>query len=351
MSGDIHTRKICTVSWNYVCRPWENGGLDLKSTRSINASLLLHLSWKLFTQDSQRSTLFQQRFISFGTPRSRYFKSSIWPGVKEFFNTVTKNSVWIIGNGEKINLWLDNWMGSSLVSTLNTPPNMYPFLTAKLQSIIINGRWQLLPSLLNYPTVTDSIKKITLPITPLPDKRVWIHASDGTLTVKLAFQFLYPPSDTIEWASIIWRPCIPSSHWCPSYCSWASINTFCFSSASPCIHATLAKISSLVTMSGMHSNGNCISLDIVVLNKLLIPPSYRHVKDIVLVVWKPPTITWVKANTDGSVIDHNASCGGIFRDFRGTFLGCFASNVGRGSVFEAELLGFFFAMEFAAKHN
>jgi hypothetical protein len=49
-SGDIDTRKICTVSWNQVCLPWDSGGLDLKSTRSINASLLLHLSWNIFTQ-------------------------------------------------------------------------------------------------------------------------------------------------------------------------------------------------------------------------------------------------------------------------------------------------------------
>ena len=58
-SGDIYTRKICTISWKDVCRPWEAGGLDLKSTRSSNASLLLHLSWKLFAQDSQCSLLFQ----------------------------------------------------------------------------------------------------------------------------------------------------------------------------------------------------------------------------------------------------------------------------------------------------
>jgi len=100
-SGDIHTRKICTVSWKYVCCPWENGGLNLRSRRAINASLLLNLSWKLFCQESQCSTLFQQQFISCGTPRSRYFKASIWTGVKEFFNMVTENSVWIIGTGEK----------------------------------------------------------------------------------------------------------------------------------------------------------------------------------------------------------------------------------------------------------
>ena len=90
---------------------------------------------------------------------------------------------------------------------------------------------------------------------------------------------------------------------------------------------------------------------IVFLLMLLIPPLFRHVKEIVPVVWKAPTITWVKANTDGSVVNLNASCGGIFRDFRGTFLGCFASNIGSWSVFEAELMGLILAMEFAARNH
>jgi len=79
---------------------------------------------------------------------------------------------------------------------------MYPYLTAKLQTIIVNGRWQLLPSLLNFPTVAESIQKITLPVTSCQIGEFdW--ASIGTLNAKLAFQFLYPSSDRIDWASTI----------------------------------------------------------------------------------------------------------------------------------------------------
>jgi len=45
-----------------------------------------------------------------------------------------------------------------------------------------------------------------------------------------------------------------------------------------------------------------------------------------------------------------ATCGGIFRDCRGTFLGGFASNIGGGSVFDAEILGLILAMEFAVSN-
>jgi len=46
-SGDILTKKVCTVSWSKVCAPFHNGGLDIYSVRNVNASLLLKHSWLL----------------------------------------------------------------------------------------------------------------------------------------------------------------------------------------------------------------------------------------------------------------------------------------------------------------
>ena len=48
-SGDIYTRKVCTVSWKVMCRSWAAGGLDINPTRLINESLILHLAWKFST--------------------------------------------------------------------------------------------------------------------------------------------------------------------------------------------------------------------------------------------------------------------------------------------------------------
>ena len=52
-SGDVNTRKLCTVSWKVMCLPWEAGGLDLKPTRLVNEALMLQLSWILVSEDSQ----------------------------------------------------------------------------------------------------------------------------------------------------------------------------------------------------------------------------------------------------------------------------------------------------------
>lgn len=116
------------------------------------------------------------------------------------------------------------------------------------------------------------------------------------------------------------------------YAIWLAINSIRFSSDKVSIHATMSKISSMVTFSGSNSTSNCLPTDVVILQNFMIPPSQRRVKEILTVFWKPPTINWIKANTDGSVINSISTCGGIFQDFRGTYLGAFASKIGDGSV-------------------
>jgi len=56
-SGDIHTKKVCTVSWKVLCRPWSSGGLDIKPSRLINDSFMLKLAWNLISSDSQWAVL------------------------------------------------------------------------------------------------------------------------------------------------------------------------------------------------------------------------------------------------------------------------------------------------------
>ena len=356
---------------------------------------------------------------------------------------VNDNSVWIIGSGTDINLWTDNWMGTPLATRLNVSSHMFPALDANLASVIIAGKWKIPPLLFDVPLLAATILNITLPVTPLDDRHVWKHASDGVLTSKLAHQFWLPPLVKHDWAQAIWRICILPSHsfifwrlmlsrlptddnlqvcgctlvsvcvlcykqaetsthlflhcdfavslwmWIGAqlhvsflllfvaslldylqqrrssqmqdvvtsaivhtvHAIWLARNSIRFSSDKVSTHATMSKISAMVALSGTYSKGNCLSYDVMILNNFLIPSSHRRVKEIITVVWKPPTINWIKANTDGSVLNSISSCGGIFRDYRGTFLGAFASKIGAWSVYEAEIMGLIIAMEYAAHHK
>lgn len=109
-------------------------------------------------------------------------------------------------------LWFDNWMGSSLVSLMEFPPHLFPRLKANLSFVMADGKWNIPRIILDFPLVAAQIMLVTLLVSPLPDKCIWIHSSDGELSAKLAFQFLNPSSPKLEWASVIWCPCIPPSH-------------------------------------------------------------------------------------------------------------------------------------------
>jgi len=189
-SGDVNTKNVCTVAWKTVCLHWEAGGLNLKSTNSINDSLILHLSWKLMTEKSQWLAMFMNLYFSFGQPTQRQLQSSVWPSIKTKIGFVIDDSLWLIGDGNCVSLWHDSWLGVPLVDLLDIPPNLGKHLFGTLNSLIKDGCWHLPPEFPCQPDIMSRIKGILLPITPLDDQLVWRHSLDGLLSAKLAFNFL-----------------------------------------------------------------------------------------------------------------------------------------------------------------
>jgi ribonuclease HI len=151
----------------------------------------------------------KHRFFSNGKPLNHYFKSSVWSGIKTHIGTVLDNSLWIVGTGENISLWNDNWLGTSLVVLFNVDMFFHAGFTGKVSDIIVDGGWNLPPSLMTA-VVTDKLPP--LPCDPLPDTFVWSHSADGKLSLKLAIDFLKPTAPKLPWADLIWKGCIPPSH-------------------------------------------------------------------------------------------------------------------------------------------
>jgi len=114
---------------------------------------------------------------------------------------------------------------------------------------------------------------------------------------------------------------------------WWARNNLRFSSNGVTLHAVQVRVHSLIGLSGGLSTGKCIVVDANLPYWFRVPHHRRLIKEVVSVCWKAPTAPWVKVNTDGSVIDKHGTCGGLFRDHLGTFLGAFTCNLGRCSVF------------------
>jgi hypothetical protein len=47
--------------------------------------------------------------------------SSLWSSIKDEYDVILSNSVWLLGNGKDINFWSDSWCGRPLVEQFNIP--------------------------------------------------------------------------------------------------------------------------------------------------------------------------------------------------------------------------------------
>ncbi|CAJ2638276.1 unnamed protein product [Trifolium pratense] len=172
-SGDISTRKICTVAWQKICTSYDEGGLDIRPLVQVNESLILHLCWKLLSSNNQWAVMCRSRYLRFGMPTGTYLKSSIWNGIKKHVHTVNDNTKWLLGSGHSVSFWLENWLDEPLAVKFNFPVTVYPLLKAKVSSFIENGEWILPATFVNHDvSIRDSIHEIILPRQPMEDQLI-----------------------------------------------------------------------------------------------------------------------------------------------------------------------------------
>jgi len=152
------------------------------------------------------------RYFSNGQPTIRYFKSSVWSGIKVHIGTILINSLWVVGTGDHIHFWTDNWLGEPLVDLMSLDANFHGHLKCMVSDVIVNGTWNLPAVLTEFGDIKDRVDDIVLPHTQLPDVLVWRHTSDESLSSKHAFTFMRPRTPMLPWADLIWNSAIPPSH-------------------------------------------------------------------------------------------------------------------------------------------
>ncbi|XP_019418611.1 PREDICTED: uncharacterized protein LOC109329402 [Lupinus angustifolius] len=215
-SGDIGVRKLVTVAWNKVCAPQKEGGLGIRSTNNLNKAGLLKLAWELKASDQTWACFCRQRFGSTNSAANRQFQSSIWIGIKNNWIEVVENSIWLVGDGTKINFWTDNWTGTTMVDSLQIPLNLHSKLKAKVANFVMDSKWLIpAPMIRTFPTVVSSISHI-LRHNGL-DRLVWKNSCEGDLHSKIAYDHVSTKQPLIEWCNLIWSPNIPPSQ---SFITW-----------------------------------------------------------------------------------------------------------------------------------
>ncbi|GAU41182.1 hypothetical protein TSUD_89780 [Trifolium subterraneum] len=138
--------------------------------------------------------------------------SSIWSNIKEEVSVILYNSIWLLGSGDFIRFWNDNWCGSVLSEVFNIPSHISQSLTSSVSDYIFNGQWNLPPHLSqHYNTISYLVQQVIIPIEPSHDKLLWKQTDSGDLKLSDAYLFKVPQFQDLHWAKVIWSPDIPPS--------------------------------------------------------------------------------------------------------------------------------------------
>jgi len=106
-SGDIGKRKLVTVSWKKLCKPYEEGGLDIRSLIKLNEASNLRMCWNIANSDAVWARIIRSRTIKDGKIIKHHIFSSTWSSVKSEHSVILENTIDIIGDGHNINFWTD----------------------------------------------------------------------------------------------------------------------------------------------------------------------------------------------------------------------------------------------------
>jgi len=88
-NGDVDKRKLVTVSWKKVCKPFSQGGLNLRSIKTLNTSTNLNLLWSMLHSEDDWAVLLNARTLRMNKPIQYHIYSSFGAVLKRNSTTST----------------------------------------------------------------------------------------------------------------------------------------------------------------------------------------------------------------------------------------------------------------------
>jgi len=141
-----------TVGWNKLCSLIVDGRLNVIKLQTRNDVYLIKLAWHFSYSNKPWTILLKARFLS-----SKYQKvyphksSSIWYGIKQFYDLVLEYTCWTVGTSKSINFWNDLWCSPFFLSIFASIPYRERVNLVSNVSQVWNGNsWREFVSLLPF---------------------------------------------------------------------------------------------------------------------------------------------------------------------------------------------------------
>jgi len=99
-------RNVVTINWAKVCFSKFEWGLQVINFLVENKTYLLKLFWKFAYSQKPWFVMMKVRFLISKYKKILIFRSSsIWSGIKDFYDVVLENTYWTVGSSANINFW------------------------------------------------------------------------------------------------------------------------------------------------------------------------------------------------------------------------------------------------------
>lgn len=182
-------------SWDHLCLDKRHGGLGFKYLDLFNQALLAKQRWHILTQPISLSFLvLKENYF----PRSNFLKASkginpsyIWTNILWGRQLLLQGFGWKIGSGDKIHVWLDNWIpAASYFKPMFSYSHLGPHLKV---SQLIDGQsrtWDRnVLALYFHPMDIKCIIAIHLPLEPMEDYMIWMPDKTHNVSVRTTYEF------------------------------------------------------------------------------------------------------------------------------------------------------------------
>ena len=134
--------------------------------------------------------------------------SSIWSNFKLLLEEILEESRWLPGENSNLDFWRSNWLGESIVGSLNIPPQLAKRLKGKISDFWNHG-WTLPEEFTTkYPVISREISNVILG-PPDSDRFIWTLSMDGDVSSKYFFEAYAGDSSEKHWSRFLWKNYIP----------------------------------------------------------------------------------------------------------------------------------------------
>lgn len=218
--GDGTVRKTSMINWNTVTLPKKEGGLGIKSMRSLNMALLSKLGWRLLNEENNTwakvlTCKYMKSEAQVMNIKRKRSDSNVWKGICAAAPTIEKGVIKVVKNGKNTSFWNDRWVGNDkLRNHMIGPLNKEADNLKVAECWNEQGTWDWTKiDIAIHPNKRSEIAaKVILNDAEKTDKIGWGHSAENIFSTKSAYDLIRQENrneESNEWHNI-WKLRVPN---------------------------------------------------------------------------------------------------------------------------------------------